>query len=67
MMLDATSLTRKLLSYNTVKPPGNKRDCAYYLGKLLEEAGCEVRYEQARLCVAGLRQSTDDHSWSRRA
>jgi succinyl-diaminopimelate desuccinylase len=48
MMLDATSLTRKLLSFNTINPPGNERDCAYYLGKLLEEAGCEVRcYEFA--------------------
>jgi len=42
--LNPLSLTQKLLSFNTVNPPGNERDCAKYCGSLLEEVGFEVKY-----------------------
>lgn len=38
------SLTRKLLSFNTINPPGKECDCAEYLGNLLEEGGFQVRF-----------------------
>ena len=44
MMLDAISLTRKLLSFNTINPPGHERECARFLGGLLEHAGLSVGY-----------------------
>lgn len=37
-------LTQKLISYNTVNPPGNEKDAAHYLGRLLEENGFKVEY-----------------------
>ncbi len=40
--LNALKLTQKLLSYNTINPPGDERDCAQYCGSLLEEAGMVV-------------------------
>ncbi len=42
--LNPLTLTRELLALNTVNPPGNERDCAEFLGKLLEEGGFDVRY-----------------------
>lgn len=44
MKNDALALTRKLLSFKTVNPPGDERECAHYLGGLLENAGYETRY-----------------------
>ncbi|MGD9039535.1 MAG: M20 family metallopeptidase [Desulfobacteraceae bacterium] len=44
--LDAISLTRKLLSFNTINPPGLERDCAEYLGNLLETGGFLVSYHE---------------------
>lgn len=44
MNFDPVSLTRKLVSINTINPPGNERECAQYLGGLLEAAGFDVRY-----------------------
>ncbi len=41
--LNALSLTRKLLGFNTMNPPGQERACAEYLGKLLEDGGFETR------------------------
>jgi len=42
------SLTRKIISFNTVNPPGNERPCANYLGGILEGAGFRVKtYEFA--------------------
>lgn len=38
------SLTRKLLSFNTINPPGKERACAQYLGSLLQEGGFQLRY-----------------------
>ncbi|MBT8367667.1 MAG: M20 family metallopeptidase [Deltaproteobacteria bacterium] len=42
--VNALALTRKLLSFNTINPPGQERQCAQYLGKLLEDGGFKVAY-----------------------
>ncbi|HEX9455001.1 MAG TPA: M20/M25/M40 family metallo-hydrolase [Candidatus Binatia bacterium] len=44
MTLDVLTLTRKLLGFETINPPGDERACALYLGSLLETAGYETRY-----------------------
>jgi succinyl-diaminopimelate desuccinylase len=41
---DAVALTRKLLSFNTINPPGAEEACAAYVGSLLEAAGFRVDY-----------------------
>ncbi|HEY7239583.1 MAG TPA: M20 family metallopeptidase [Burkholderiales bacterium] len=43
---DAVSLTRSLLRFDTVNPPGRERDCARYAGSLLEEWGYRVGYHE---------------------
>jgi succinyl-diaminopimelate desuccinylase len=43
---DAVQLTRKLLEYNTVNPPGAEEACARYLGDLLQAAGFRVEYSR---------------------
>ena len=51
---DAVSLTRSLLEFDTVNPPGRERDCALYAGSLLQEWGYKVdyhEYEDARTSV----------------
>lgn len=42
--LDVLSLTRKLLSLNTINPPGQEHECAKYIGKLLEDGGFNTGY-----------------------
>ena len=44
MSADAVSLTRSLLRFDTVNPPGRERDCARYAGRLLQEWGYQVEY-----------------------
>ena len=44
--MQALELTRQLLRFNTVNPPGNERDCARHLGRLLENAGFAVAYHE---------------------
>ena len=41
---DAVSLTRDLLRFDTVNPPGRERDCAQMAGRLLKEWGFSVEY-----------------------
>lgn len=41
-MADAVELTRALLRFNTINPPGNEQPCADYLGALLEAAGFTI-------------------------
>ena len=43
---DAVDLTRALLQFDTVNPPGRERDCARYAGGLLEEWGYQVDYHE---------------------
>lgn len=40
--LKALSLTRELITFNTINPPGQERRCAEHLGKLLEDGGFAV-------------------------
>jgi succinyl-diaminopimelate desuccinylase len=51
---DSLSLTRKLLSFNTINPPGLERDCAEYLGKFLEAGGFQVSYHEFGLARTNL-------------
>ncbi|MEL6221931.1 MAG: M20 family metallopeptidase [Cyanobacteria bacterium J06627_8] len=45
---DSIDLTRDLLAFNTMNPPGQEQECARYLGSLLESVGFDVRcYEFA--------------------
>lgn len=42
--IDVISLTRRLLSFNTVNPPGNEHEIAHFVGQLLEENGFKIEY-----------------------
>ena len=44
IVLNPLSLTRKLLAFNTINPPGQERDCARYLGEVLEAGGFQTSY-----------------------
>ena len=46
MNLEPISLTRKLLEFQTVNPPGIERACARYLGGLLDGAGYKTSYSE---------------------
>jgi succinyl-diaminopimelate desuccinylase len=41
---DPVSLTKALLRFETVNPPGHERDCARYAGAMLEQWGYAVEY-----------------------
>jgi succinyl-diaminopimelate desuccinylase len=43
---DAVALTRSLLGFETVNPPGSERDCARYTGAMLQEWGFQVDYHE---------------------
>ncbi|MFH0756964.1 MAG: M20 family metallopeptidase [Bacteroidota bacterium] len=50
--LDVISLTRDLLNFNTINPPGNEAEIAQYIGNLLSTHGFQVNlpeYEKKRL------------------
>ena len=44
--LDPRALTRELLAFNTINPPGMERACAQRLGAILEDAGYAVAYHE---------------------
>jgi succinyl-diaminopimelate desuccinylase len=44
--IDPRALTRELLAFNTINPPGMERACARHLGALLEGAGFRVAYHE---------------------
>jgi succinyl-diaminopimelate desuccinylase len=44
--LDPRALTRELLRFNTINPPGMELACARHLGGLLEQAGFRVAYHE---------------------
>ena len=46
MSTQPVQLTRDLLQFNTINPPGMERDCARHLGKLLEAVGFVVKYHE---------------------
>jgi len=41
---DAVALTRELLNFDTVNPPGLERDCAHHAGELLQSWGYQVEF-----------------------
>lgn len=43
---DVILLTKELLSFNTINPPGNEIEVAQFVGKLLSENGFEVSYHE---------------------
>jgi succinyl-diaminopimelate desuccinylase len=43
---DAVSLTRSLLQFDTINPPGRERECARSAGAMLEQWGYRVEYEE---------------------
>lgn len=43
-MADAVQLTRSLVQFDTVNPPGNEAACAEHLGAMLEVAGFTLNY-----------------------
>ena len=43
---DPLLLTRALVAFDTINPPGNERACAEYLGKLLDAAGFSISYHE---------------------
>lgn len=45
-MPDAVQLTRELLKFNTINPPGAEQACAQHLGDLLKRAGFRVDYAE---------------------
>ncbi|MFW6114714.1 MAG: M20 family metallopeptidase [Thermodesulfobacteriota bacterium] len=42
--MDCLSLTKKLISFRTINPPGHEHNCARYIGRLLEDGGFQTRY-----------------------
>src|SRR4051812_3788816 len=43
---DAVALTRDLLAFDTINPPGGERDCARHAGELLEQWGFRTEYHE---------------------
>jgi succinyl-diaminopimelate desuccinylase len=59
---DAIALTRSLLQFDTINPPGRERDCARYAGAMLQEWGFKVdyhEYEDSRTSVIGRAGGSD--------
>jgi succinyl-diaminopimelate desuccinylase len=44
--IDARALTRELLAFNTINPPGMERAGAQRLGAILEQAGFVTEYHE---------------------
>ncbi|WP_245296954.1 MULTISPECIES: M20 family metallopeptidase [Rhodomicrobium] len=44
MMIDPIELTRELIRFNTINPPGNETPCAEHIGGILERAGFSIAY-----------------------
>src|SRR3954463_13458552 len=44
--IDSPALTRELLAFNTINPPGMERACARHLGAILEAVGYAVEYHE---------------------
>ncbi len=58
------ALTRKLIAFNTVNPPGNERQCALFVGGLLENGGFNVSFHDfadGRTSLIARKIFNDDH------
>jgi succinyl-diaminopimelate desuccinylase len=61
--MDVISLTRELLSFNNINPPGNEEGIARFAGKLLADNGFHVEYHtfaESRLHLIAERGLSDD-------
>jgi succinyl-diaminopimelate desuccinylase len=59
---DAVSLTKSLLRFDTVNPPGRERDCAKYAGAMLQAWGYSVEffeYDETRTSVIARAGASD--------
>lgn len=57
------SLTQKLISFDTINPPGQERECARYLGDLLQDSGFKISYyefDEARTCLVARMEGRGD-------
>src|SRR3977135_3743842 len=43
---DAVAVTRSLLRFDTINPPGRERDCARMIGAMLQEWGFQVDFHE---------------------
>jgi len=62
--MNSIDLTRRLVAMKTINPPGQERDCAQFLGGLLEKNGFKTRYlefAETRTCLIAW---TDVHAWT---
>jgi len=62
MSKDAIALTRTLLGFDTINPPGRERDCARMAGAMLQDAGFSVEYfdfEEGRTSVVARAGGSD--------
>src|SRR6266852_5002967 len=62
---DAISLTRTLLRFDTINPPGRERDCAKHAGALLQDWGFKVdyfEYEEKRTSIVARAGGSDKKS-----
>jgi len=60
---DSLSLTRKLISFKTINPPGQERSCAEYLGELLREGGVTVSFhdfDEGRTSIIARLEGTEE-------
>ncbi|MBU4311169.1 MAG: M20 family metallopeptidase [Candidatus Omnitrophica bacterium] len=44
--LNGLELTRKLVSFNTINPPGNERPCVEYIADLMKKKGFETTFHE---------------------
>ncbi len=69
--VDVIELTRQLVAFNTINPPGNEDSCARLVGSLLSEAGFAVTYhelaKQRTSVVARRGRHVEDSNGSRSA
>jgi succinyl-diaminopimelate desuccinylase len=43
---NVVELTRELVRINSMNPPGRERECAYFVGRILQESGLLVTYHE---------------------
>lgn len=63
--MDVIELTKKLIQFNTVNPPGNEEDIALYIGELLSKNGFNVKYpelDKHRLHVIAEKNINNDNT-----
>ena len=44
--MNVEELTKELLKFNTINPPGDEEECIRYIGKLYEKNDFEVNYHK---------------------